>query len=318
MMKNYLRNLSIVLVCSLFLGSCETEFELVNNEPLKPIVYCLINPYDSIHYARIEKSVKGKGGVLTQIQNSDSLYFEGLNVELVGLKNLNEVWKYRMHERTWEKEPGIFASDDHRLYVLERELNNEIDSIQIVVHDLADQMLAQSRIKQVNQNYFSSPKPWESQIGFYREKPYMISFGGLQLTITVHLTEFYEDSVSLKSISWTTLDGFDPDSPGYKLTEERFFNRLKMSLRDGQEVQSRVLRSIDFEGLRWSQDVQDYMDTWLLRAESDYPPFSNLENAWGIFASFATVKKTGMILDYISNDSLCNGRLTKGLKFRNW
>jgi len=68
------KNNLIIFFAFLFLATaCEDDILIMGNYGSKPIVYCLLNPDDSIHYLRISKSFIAPGDPYEFVIDSDSL-----------------------------------------------------------------------------------------------------------------------------------------------------------------------------------------------------------------------------------------------------
>jgi hypothetical protein len=66
----------ILFISLLMLLSCEEEVVVMGDYPSKPIVYCILNPGDSIHYLRISKSFVIREDPERIVIDSDSLIFK--------------------------------------------------------------------------------------------------------------------------------------------------------------------------------------------------------------------------------------------------
>ena len=83
---------SVILPLILFIGvSCETDIDIIpDHTKTVPIIYSIIDPYDTIQTVRIERSfiVRDKEGA--KLDNPDSLYFDSVNVQGKKLKKIRE------------------------------------------------------------------------------------------------------------------------------------------------------------------------------------------------------------------------------------
>lgn len=70
-----MRNISLIILFGVlfFASSCEEDIQLIGQYGSKPIVYCLLNPDDSIHYLRISESFVTNGNPNEFEVDSDSL-----------------------------------------------------------------------------------------------------------------------------------------------------------------------------------------------------------------------------------------------------
>jgi len=75
MMKRYLVfGISIQLL--LLTGSCESDINLFYESGDRPVVYCLLNPKDSIQYLRVSRSFIIRGNTEGQVISPDSLILD--------------------------------------------------------------------------------------------------------------------------------------------------------------------------------------------------------------------------------------------------
>lgn len=65
--------LAILFPLLLVVISCETDINVIYNSDGKPVVYCLLNPKDSIQYLRISRSFVIRGNPREQLISPDSL-----------------------------------------------------------------------------------------------------------------------------------------------------------------------------------------------------------------------------------------------------
>jgi len=74
---------SILYIFLVFVG-CSSDLDIMQDYPTIPVVYAAINPYDSVHYVRVQKtfSIYQKDDISSL--NSDSLQFEYVDVSLIG------------------------------------------------------------------------------------------------------------------------------------------------------------------------------------------------------------------------------------------
>src|SRR6185436_11919047 len=72
----------------IFLSSCSTEVDLL--EEYKPItvVYCLLNTQDGTQYIKVNKAFLGEGNALVMAQQSDSINYQPGSID-VTLEKIN-------------------------------------------------------------------------------------------------------------------------------------------------------------------------------------------------------------------------------------
>ncbi len=97
----------------LTLSSCETEIDIIKESSGRPVVYCLLNPQDSIQYLRISKSFIIKGNPETETISEDSLI---LNEEFYAYLEYKEpngsrVIRYFESSDISHRDSGFFPRD---------------------------------------------------------------------------------------------------------------------------------------------------------------------------------------------------------------
>ncbi len=83
-------------------------------------------------------------------------------------------------------------------------------------------------------------------------------------------------------------------------------------------VIARRLDSIDIALTTPSRFFNNYWfikDKW---EDTDFPPYTNFDNSYGMFITIARDELTGMMLERQSMDSLCDGYFYKKMKFKRW
>ncbi len=60
-----------------FLQSCEEDIEVFSGDPYAPIVYCLLDPFDTVQYVRLSKSYVIDRGTNSITSEPDSLIYPG-------------------------------------------------------------------------------------------------------------------------------------------------------------------------------------------------------------------------------------------------
>lgn len=126
MQVKYIQNkkhqiITMVLVLFLIFNNyCETEIIHDYKHESEPVVYCLINPYDSVHYLKLTRTFSGGNDARKIAKIADSLYYKNANVYL-------EIWSgkgWAYYRSQFEKitdikkESGYFNSSDNVVYKL--------------------------------------------------------------------------------------------------------------------------------------------------------------------------------------------------------
>ena len=334
-----MRFTGFLFIC--FLAGCSEELTIMEFEGEHPVVYAMINPYDTVHCVRVQKTFPlYTKSDLTNL-TSESLLFQDVEVRLEGTVEGSILWTRSFQKVEMDREDGFFPSEDHYVFVLFERLPIEqnrqyqgifnlpsVDSLRLVVHikDLQLTTMASAPVFEPGEIY---PTPRSKIIRFYHEysTKLLLPSGSLpecntpngecyhEIRVTVHFREYYDTGFAFRSINWATNRGW---SGSYQLTPERIFNRMLLHIPEDKNVEARVLDSIDFVIIRPSSAFSEY---WYVREyweKTDRPPFTNFDQSYGMFFTYKKGEMTGFTLDRRTLDSLCNGTPYKSMKFKHW
>jgi len=334
-MKSYFGVLLVLI------SGCSTDLDIMEEHPTVPVIYAIINMYDSVQYVRVEKTFRINTKEDFSKLNSDSLQFNNVEVFLYGKKGDSIKWVEQFSKTSIKKDNGFFPTENCQTYKLDHALpinlsnpgryyygHPDIDSLilEVIIHDL-------NLVTRAAAPALSSAKitayTGKNLIYVYGDRPSLFALPSVeksngkktkdfyrQIEFYVHFKEYYENSFSIKEISWMTYNGFK--SSGYLISPERLFNRMKLLLPKNDSILVRTLDSID---LRITVPCTVFNKYWFVREhweDSDYPPFTNFDHSYGLFLTVATAKLTGLVLTRRSMDSLCDGYYYKEMKFRHW
>jgi hypothetical protein len=114
-----IRRAILILIVLAGLTSCRND--LVVMAPYKdiPVVYCLLNPKDSVNYLRLEKSFLGADNAYEMAQRPDSIYYKDAIVVMErwadGQKKESATLDFTTNPA---RDSGIFTHDPNYLYRL--------------------------------------------------------------------------------------------------------------------------------------------------------------------------------------------------------
>ena len=335
-----MRFTGFLFIC--FLAGCSEELTIMDFEGDYPVVYAIINPYDTVHYVRVQKTFPlYTKSDLTNL-TSESLLYQDVEVRLEGTVEGSILWTRSFQKVRIDREDGFFPSAGNHVFSLSESLPIElnrtyqgnynlpsVDSLRLVVHikDLKLTTMASAPVFEPGEVY---PNPRGKIIRFYHEYSTKLVMPGSsipeyigpnvegyqEIRITVHYKEYYNAYYETRSINWATNQGWQ--NGGYQLTPERLFNRMLLKIPDNKDVEVRILDSIDIEIIRPSSAFSEY---WYVREyweNTDRPPFTNFDNSFGMFFTYKKGELTGFTLDRRTHDSLCNGTQYKSMKFKHW
>ena len=322
-----------------FLVGCSSDLDINSGHPAVPVVYAIINPYDTVHFVNVQKTF-----IITTKEdwskfNPDSLQFRDVEVFLYGKAGNTIKWVEQFSQTTTVKDNGFFPSGNYQTFKLDHALpiklinpyrdqkgQPDIDSLilEVRIHDMdlitraaAKVLLPANIINYKSRNlihvYGSYPSVYDlSDVGETQGVAFKNAYQ--QIDFRVHYKEYYKYTFAVKEISWMANTGWE--DLGYFMTPTRLFNPMKLLLQKNDSLIARSLDSIDIELLKPSRFFNDY---WFVREHwenSDRPPYTNFDHSYGMFFTIAKDEWTGMLLNWEAMDSLCNGFFYKEMKFK--
>lgn len=131
------------------LNSCSQELDIVADSGYSPVVYCILDPSDSVHYLRIGKSYLAYGDARENPPDSDSLvYHENFYAYLV--ENINGIsGDLHYFEPASERlrDSGFFNTDNLELMKVNCQLNPGSEySLYIYSPELPDLIVGSTRV----------------------------------------------------------------------------------------------------------------------------------------------------------------------------
>ena len=332
-MKNYAVFLLFILT------GCSSDLEINNGHPAVPVVYAVMNPYDTIQYVRVQKTFTINKKEDWSVLNPDSLQYKDVEVFMYGKAGDSVKWTEKFTETSSDKDDGFFPAGQYQAFVLNHPFPihvkytdqkqsgiPDIDSLvlEIRIHDLnlttRAAVMALRKVKIINYKsryliYVFGSYPSVYALTWHGETPVL---GGSrpyqQIDFRVHYREYCRNSWAQKEISWMRTTGWDESA--YFITPERIFKPMRALLPKSDSIIYRKLDSIDIALLRTSNIFEKYQyirDYW---ENTDNPPYTNFDHSYGLFFLLAREEWTGMQLNWQAMDSLCRGEEYKDLKFR--
>ncbi|MCB0764858.1 MAG: hypothetical protein R2815_09140 [Flavobacteriales bacterium] len=344
------RALFLFTAASLLFG-CSSDLDI--NAPYKNItvVYGLLNMRDSIHFVKINKAFLGEGDALVYAQVPDSSEFHGEDITramVIRIQNGNRVDSFPLHDTLLtDREPGTFYSPDQRLYYFREnqtyllpqsnvlvyldqnstyELDLEIKGERItgstsIVNDFSIQTVDQSLTVPANfmngtNGYGAYELNWTSNLdGKRTEAFYRFNYDEIRGSDTLRKT------VTTRIGSRVSSNTASTEGMSLLIDGQAFYSGLANAIPDDPSVDQRR-----FTGLEFLFTVaNDDFHTFLSLSEpisgiiEDRPAWSNMDGAYGIFASRYNKDVGGRLLGKTLNDAslneLINGQFTGNRRF---
>jgi hypothetical protein len=329
-------------VLLLLLIGCSTDLDINMEHSTVPVIYSLMNPFDSVQYVRVQRTFVIHGQDDWSTLNADSLQFQDVEVFLHGKSGATVKWTEQFSKIMIDRDSGFFPTQGFGVFQLDHALpiklskpighfdlgSPDIDSLILEVKIHETDLTARAAAP-VLTPYLLVTEPGGGVIYLYGDMTTKFSLPGggeecdpgkencyRQIEFNLHYKDYFNNSYAIREISWMTNSGWD-EVGWYNLTPERLFNRMKQLLPKSNDIIYRKLDSIDITIIKPSKCFSDWWfvkDYW---ESSDNPPYTNFDNSYGLFITYLIGSQTGFVLNRQSMDTLCNGYLYKEMKFRN-
>lgn len=331
----------------LFMAACSTDLEI--NAPYEDntVVYGLLNMRDTVHLVKINKAFLGEGNALTYAQVRDSNEYRNEDITRAMIyrrTNGLRVDSFPLRDTVvGGRNTGTFYAPDQKLYYfrernvytlpqsqvpvyLEQNSDYELDlevrgkritATAPIVNDFSIFSTVQSPNVEVNlastvTGYGTYEIRWTSgRDGKRYTVQYRFNYNEVRGTDTIpkSVTQTVGTRVSANSANAEPMSLF--------LDGQLFYSNLGNAIPDDPAVTRRIFTGLDF----LISVANDEFHTFLTLSEpvsgivEERPAYSNLENAFGVFASRYTKDVIGKRLNPASLNELINGQYTSTKRF---
>jgi len=337
---------SLIPILFLLLCSCKNDLEVIQPGKTLPIIYGLVSPQDSVYRIRLTRSFLAEGDIETVARNPDSLYFYNADVRLQlrtadgGIIGEKEMKLTQIEDKT----DGLFVTHPNYIYqcnpfdVSFKDLPAGAEFNLIVeVPDADSTASAQSKIPEEPELL--------SALGLLTKSTVNLFHFTRNVVLIKHVREFYTEFELIFRYSEYRLDSWVPKEfvytrkimpgePQYYpegqplwrreypdsiyLDEAFMYPLISNRINEDPEVTSRQFKEIELRVFNADAEFANYYYAGQYLTDYNNQNYSNIINGLGLFASYWTMTYPAMNLNNQSMDSLCSGRFTKNLKFRNW
>jgi hypothetical protein len=327
----------------LLLQSCQDDLDVLAEYKEIPVVYCMLNQADNVHYVKLNRAFLGETSASTMAQQTDSLFYEDAKVWVNVYKN-GALFRRMdfVQVDTIPKPEGFFANDRNTLYVwqgnieaingtasLEYELNVEIPSKEIFCQSVEPIQLVDGAVitnpatnRQIALTHYDQEVDAEYRTG---------DNGSLyQMLFKFYYFEVNEET---KDTNWNlppiqiTLNADEYSGAGAEikksLSVQQFYGLLQSNIpeKPGYQRFARFPETVEFELFVADEYYKIYSE---VNSESNgivqEKPFYNGNigpfPAVGLFAARYQTVAVNRITE-ASLDSLSRGKYTKHLNFAN-
>ncbi|HON17810.1 MAG TPA: hypothetical protein PK990_01420 [Salinivirgaceae bacterium] len=297
------------LVALSLLTSCETEVDITAPWQNIPVVYCVLDTADPVHYIRIQRAFLGNQNAYEMAQHSDSLIYQNsLDVKLKVLNSSKRVVQTLDFQRFYidkdslnQHGEAIFGRENHHVYRSQDQLSfggnysyqleiNFPDGKRIVaenkaLEDFRQREPASGTAYNLTRNSGFGPKFWAPK-----------NAGAVKVIMHFHYYEFTAPHVyQRKTITIpveTTRVKPDAENSVTILTND-IFKKFIENIEIAPPGVLRFLGKVDFEYYIADQTFADQLFRRNAGLSGEINPVSNIDGAYGIFAWRLHVKRIG-------------------------
>lgn len=295
------------IFAGLFLASCENQVD-IQSQPYveQPIIYCLINPDDSIHTIRIERMFSGIQPPAVTSGIADSIFFEELKVTVALTGNNGEI---SLLEATrveiTDQESGYFGYQKHYVYqfhqVMKVDGQNKFTRIGVNV-EIPGRPAASAECGMIRVPKIWAPKYTQQFIYLVRDRPFLIQWSGgswNEVDIRFEIKEMYADSIATKFVQFQKINDVRINGQYYevRIPYELVVQGIERNFTYRKDIIRRYFGPVWLTIHTGTEDYANYIR--YLGGINDFNenPYSNIKNGLGLLTSRSTVVKSPMELD---------------------
>jgi hypothetical protein len=318
----------LVAVSIYILSGCNNELILTEaGEPI-PVTYALIDPSDTAHYVRLEKSFIDENIPPAQLaQDVNNLYYTNPVIELINTRT-NQTLRFTEVDGATEGFPrkdGVFAKSPNILYKHKPQNNitwNTDDDYKLKITTSENQefeaitkILAPSFLIRPNasgnmdfddtQNIRYSWNPGKNSVLY-------------SMKLTINIRESRDNGPFIaKVIEWPIFSNISQSR--HEFSGREFYSLLGGSLEKAANIK-RFVDGIDVLFISGGASLQDYSKVSTanlgITASGEVPVFSNFNQGRGIFGSISKIELKNLPLSRNTVDRLKTNESTKDLNFQ--
>ena len=327
MKRRIIFNIIILLVFA-FYYSCEDDIEVFSGEESVPIVYCLLNPYDTVQYVRISRTYIVEKRTNSITSSVDSLYFDGeilIALEYWENDQIKETIKFEQYEGL-VKDPGVFPTNKNILFRSFQKIHSE-STYKLNIYLKEKEKIIFGEIITVGDIEIIDPNPFfKRKITLSSEQNYAIRFNLApeawiyQTVINFNYDEISEEDTIKKSFEWaqknTKPDFLKRDFIITRLNGAKFFQDLTNELEENPNIKRKAV-DFSFKFYYGSADLRFYVESITPSSGvlQEKPTYTNFLNAQGVFSSLSVKEIENIQLSKIMIDSLAHSKLSKNFGF---
>ena len=327
-----------MLIPVFLFNGCSTEVDINGDGDDMPVVYCILNPNDTVHYVKLNKTFIGETDAYQLAQESDSLFFEEAAVSIEKYKN-GTITDIIQFEKTTDiqKDTGLFASDKNIIYKSTRRLTeggeSDIgDNIYKLKIDVPSKNISvTSETKIINNLIIINPKISQNYlIGLTPSSSLNVEWKSAnnarlyELTVRFHYLEITDSGTTEKYVDWKQPSVVSSDLESGKdmetgISGEGFLRFLSSAISADDNVNKRLAHrnALDFIFTLAGDELNTYIQVNKPSNSivQERPAYTNIENGIGIFSTRYQRTISGKKLTDLTIDAIATNDYTSHLNF---
>lgn len=126
-MKNLFKTVFIATLAIFSFTSCEEDINFGGETIQTPVVFCLLNQVDTVHYLKLTRTFSGDNNAVETALIADSSYFQQATVKISERVNNTILRSWILSDTVLtNKEPGVFYSPEQMVYYFTTTTNNPL------------------------------------------------------------------------------------------------------------------------------------------------------------------------------------------------
>lgn len=309
-----------------FYQSCTEEIDVFADGPSVPIVYCLLNPFDTIHYVRISKSYVFDKGNNSITSEPDSLVYPGevqVSLERWNEDRVEEIIEFDKYIGQ-DKDPGDFPGDRNILYRAVSKIYPESKYILYVY--LKDRgMVLNATTTTVGKLRVIDPLPIpQRKITLTSNMDYTIRWNLTseawiyQTVVKFNYDEIIETDTIRRYFDWiqktVNPDFLESNIISSRLNGSIFYKEMLKKIQENPLIKRKAV-DMDFSFYFGGIELRYYVESISPSASvlQEKPSFTNFNNCEGVFSSLSNKELINIPISDIFIDSIAGSLLTSHL-----
>lgn len=320
-----------ILLLLFILAGCGNDVDIQAPYDDIPVVYCILNQNDSVHYVRLEKSFAGAMNAYDMASEADSIYYPEARVSIEKWKDdeFREEIEF-MEIDTIPRDPGIFAYNTNRIFAARGELDGAAQyRLRVEIPGKEDTIKARTnlvdKIRIIKPPFTQPTLNFSQYTGNVRVEWVSAPYARVYfLQVRFNYFEVFQRDTTPISIVWRIAHYVSEHSEGGErmkadIHHEKFFRWLPSKIEPAGPGIKRIAHkeALDFVFTIGGEELYTFMQIYNPDngINQEKPVYTNISGGIGLFSARFEQEIKGKALTFPSIDSLARGMFTKSLGF---